>query len=99
MSTWKTVAAFRHEDGIDFSILLERMGESPYFRIRAHGLDDPRDSDGEYLFEELLGVMALSTALKRLSRAIAMFCDDSDLTTRVQIQAGLSDPHHPTLKA
>ena len=91
MSTWKTVAAFRHEDGIDFSILLERMGESPYFRIRAHGLDDPRDNEGEYLFEELLGVMALSDALNRLSQAIAMFCDDEELPAAVQIASGQRD--------
>lgn len=86
---WKTVAAFRHEDGIDFSILLERKAGFAYFRIRAVGSDDPEGGDGEYLFEELLGVMSLSCALRKFGQAIAMFCDDSDLTTRVQIQSGL----------
>ena len=85
---WKTVAAFRHEDGIDFSILLERKADFAYFRIRRAGADDPEHGDGEYLFEELLGHMSLSCALRKFGQAIAMFCDDSDLTARVQIQAG-----------
>ena len=62
-----------------------------YFRIRTAGSDDPEDSEGEYLFEELLGAMSLSCALRKFGQAIAMFCDDSDLTTRVQIQAGLRE--------
>lgn len=88
---WKTVAAFRHEDGIDFSILLERKADFAYFRIRATGSDDPEDSEGEYLFEGLLGTMSLSCAMRKFGQAIAMFCDDSDLTTRVQIQASRSE--------
>ena len=89
MSDWKTVASFSHQDGIDFSILLERKEEFSYFRIRAVGADDPADDGGEYLFEELLGVMSLSCALMRLAKAISMFCEDADLTAQVQISASL----------
>ncbi|MEO0449069.1 MAG: hypothetical protein AAFZ74_01980 [Pseudomonadota bacterium] len=87
---WKTVAAFRHEDGIDFSILLERAADYAYFRIRAVGTDDPADDDSEYLFEDLLGVMSLSCALAKFGKSVAMYCEDSDLTTQVQIESGRS---------
>ena len=87
MSNWKTVAAFRHEDGIDFSILLERKEGVSFFRIRVAGSDDPNAGEGQYLFEETLGHMALSCALRRLSQAVAMFCEDENLPTEVQIAA------------
>lgn len=86
---WTTVAAFRHEDGIDFSILLERKVDFSYFRIRTTGADDPKSDGEEYLIEELLGTMSLSCALRKLGKAVAMLCDDSDLMTLAQIRSSI----------